>query len=476
MIPEGSVVIVGGGISGLATAYWLTQRGIRPVVLEALRFPGGTMRSRREGEWLIEHGPNSALETTPLLGAMLEGLGIADQRIYASPASDKRYILRNGDLHALPMKPLAFLGSGLWSARGKLRLLQEPFIGRGRKEESVAEFVERRLGREFLDYAINPFVAGVFAGDPATLSVRYAFPKLFALEEEYGGLVKGMIGGARKRRARKETAKDRARMFSFREGMLTFPASIGKILGGDFHAGCTVRSIHRQRNNGRSRTFTVTYEAGGTRKTLEAAAVVLSVPAYAASALVEPFSREAAQRLKNVYYPPVTEVLLGFRKEQFARDLDGFGYLIPEQERRNILGTIWSSSIFPGRAPDGHVALTTFVGGSRQPEMTAKNDDELTECVLRDIHSIMGGNGRPVFTSIVRWDRAIPQYTIGYGSVLQAIDRLEAEEPGLFLCGNYRGGIAVGDCVISGEKTAARVAGHVGGSVHSQVTSQSIGA
>ena len=187
------VVIVGAGISGLTAAYYLARAGVRVVVLDPGDAPGGTMRTVRDGPWLVETGPTSALETTPLFGEMFEGLGITAERLYADPASDRRYILRNARLHPLPMSPGAFLASSLWSVRGKLRLLKEPFVGRARAEETIAEFVTRRLGQEFLDYAINPFVAGVYAGDPSRLSVRAAFPKLYALEERYGGLVRGMV-------------------------------------------------------------------------------------------------------------------------------------------------------------------------------------------------------------------------------------------------------------------------------------------
>ena len=180
------VVVVGAGISGLTAAWWLHKAGVDVIVLEKNPFVGGTMRTIHEDGWLIETGPNSALETTPLFNEMFDGLGILNERLYADERSNKRYILRDGKLHALPMSPQAFLASSLWSIGGKLRLLKEPFVDRAEKEETIAEFVERRLGREFLDYAINPFVAGVYAGNPEELSVRAAFRKLYALEEKYG--------------------------------------------------------------------------------------------------------------------------------------------------------------------------------------------------------------------------------------------------------------------------------------------------
>ncbi|MBI3765618.1 MAG: protoporphyrinogen oxidase, partial [Ignavibacteriales bacterium] len=212
------IVIVGAGISGLCVAHWLKQRGFRVIVMEKDSEVGGTMKTLRDNEWLIETGPNSALETTPLFNQLLDELGITNQRLYANEASATRYVVRDGRLLPLPTSPIAFLTSTIWTLNGKLRLLKEPFIGRAPFEESVADFVRRRLGKEFLDYAINPFVAGVYAGDPEKLSIQSAFPKLYSLESTYGGLMKGAIKSRRERKQRKEFSKDRAKLFSFVDG------------------------------------------------------------------------------------------------------------------------------------------------------------------------------------------------------------------------------------------------------------------
>ena len=449
------LIVIGAGISGLTSAFWAQRAGWDVTVLEAASVPGGTMRTIREKGWLVETGPNSALETTPVFGEMFSLLGIESERLYASAESNKRYVLRDGMLHPIPMSPGGFLATRLWSTRGKLRLLKEPLIGRGSKEETIAEFVERRLGRELLDYGINPFVAGVYAGNPEQLSVRSAFPKLYALEEKYGGLIKGMIKGARERKKRAEVAKDRARMFSFAQGMQRFPEAVASSLGKRIFYGTPVRSIEAQAAIGTGTPRFRVNTTGG--MSVEGDAVVLGVPAYAASELLRPHAPALAALLEKVYYPPVAEVFLGFHRTQCGRPLDGFGYLIPAREKRKILGTIWSSIIFPDRAPADHVALTTFVGGSRQPELLALDDAQLQEVVLGELGKIMNVAGAPVFSRIYRWERAIPQYNIGYQNIVDAIERLEREIPGLFICSNYRGGIAVGDCVMNGKKTAERL-------------------
>jgi oxygen-dependent protoporphyrinogen oxidase len=460
MSKQASVTVIGAGVSGLTVAFWLHRWGHDVTVLEKEPYPGGTMRTIHDDGWLIESGPNSALETTPLFGTMFEALGLIEERAYAAPASNRRYILRNGELHPLPMAPGPFIGSRLWSTRGKLRLLKEPFVGRAEREESIAEFVERRLGREFLDYAINPFVAGVYAGNPEELSVRAAFPKLYALEEKYGGLIKGMVKGARERKQRQETAKDRARMFSFKSGMQSFPDALGRTLGEKLRLGYTVNAIAT--GSPEDTGFQIDLVSGGKIDRRRSDVVVVATPAVPAGSLLRPLSGALADRLERIYYPPVAEVFFGFRTEQIPRKLDGFGYLIPVKERKNILGTIWSSAIFTNRAPDGFAALTTFVGGSRQPEVLQRDDRELKETVLSDLRSILGVRGEPVKEKIIRWEKAIPQYTLGYQELYTEIDRFESSHHGLYICSNYRGGISVGDCVINGEKTARRIQEYLG--------------
>ncbi|MDH4070505.1 MAG: protoporphyrinogen oxidase, partial [Ignavibacteria bacterium] len=404
--------------------------------------------------------PNGALETTPLFGTMFEELGILTDRVYANRLAGKRFILRNGTLHALPTSPGSFLSSRLWSTGGKLRLLKEPFVGRAAEEESIAQFVERRLGREFLDYAINPFVAGVYAGNPEELSVRAAFPKLYNLEERYGGLIRGMVRGRKERKARSDTAKNKAELFSFREGMEEFPRALSSAIGSGIRTGTEVTEVclAGEPRNGKQR-YRIIARDNGSDYTLDAGTVVFAAPAYVAGRLIAGLSPSLSSALDQISYPAVGEVFLGFREDAIGRALDGFGFLVPAKERRSILGTIWSSSLFEGRAPAGHAALTTFVGGSRQPQVLDRNDDDLVRMVVEELQEIMQLNGNPVFTSVTRWPRAIPQYHLGYHAITEAIDAFETCYPGLYICSNYRGGIAVGDCVMSAERTATRILG-----------------
>jgi len=227
------VVVLGAGISGLTTAYLLHKDGYDVTVLEKKNKVGGSIETVTENGLLFDRGPNSALETTPLIAQLVEELDLAEQFVYANKKGNKRYILRNNQLHVLAISPPAFIRSKLFSGKAKLRLLKEPFVGKSQDGyyQSIAEFVTRRLGQEFLDYAINPFVAGVYAGNPEDLSVKSAFPKLYALEEEYGGLIVGTIRSIRKRKKRKEQSKQSAKMISFKDGMKVLPEAITNHLG-----------------------------------------------------------------------------------------------------------------------------------------------------------------------------------------------------------------------------------------------------
>jgi oxygen-dependent protoporphyrinogen oxidase len=458
-----TVAIIGGGVSGLSVAHWLNKQQVDVVVLEKEPEVGGTMKTIRENGFLVETGPNNALETTPLFRELMTDCALQEEFTYTSPAGENRYILRDGRLIALPLNAPAFITSRLFSTSAKLRLLKEPFIGRAEREESVAEFVVRRLGREFLDYAVDPFVAGIFAGQPEALSVRAAFPRLYALEEKYGGLVKGMIGGRRERKQRAEKAKDRAESFSFLNGMQTLPLALARDLRSRVLTDAEVKDIRPENRrggrteNGDTGRFIVEYTCAGRPAAIGADCVVVSIPAHAASPIVRPLSVNASTILDSIRYSPVASIFLGFRAEDVHRSLAGFGFLVPSRERRKILGCLWSSSLFLNRAPDGAAALTTFVGGGRQPELVDLGEDALCDLALSEVKNIMQIEGKHVYLRLTRWRNAIPQYELGHLDKIGALSRLEGEYPGLFFCSNFKGGISVGDCVKSARETTDRV-------------------
>jgi oxygen-dependent protoporphyrinogen oxidase len=456
------VAIIGAGISGLSLAHWLRKQGVEVIVLEKDSDVGGTMKTVRESGYLVETGPNSALETTPLIKELVTDCALESEFQYANPSSKNRYILKNGKLVRLPLSPPAFLGSKLFSLSAKLRLLKEPFIGRAEKEESVAQFVERRLGREFLDYAIDPFVAGIFAGRPEALSVRAAFPKLYALERDYGGLIKGMLGGRKVRKAREEKAKDRAETFSFKNGMQVFPRALAGRPGTRVLVDAQVEAIGHEQpgtppDEDESDRYSVVFRRRGSDFALHARSLVLSVPAYVAATLIRTISPSTSDLLSSIYYPPVASLFAAYRRSDIRGPVDGFGFLVPSRERRQILGSLWSSSLFEGRAPEGTVGMTTFVGGGRQPDLVNRDEKELCDLALTDLENIMQIEGKNVYSRVTRWQKSIPQYEIGYLSIVEALERCERQFPGLYFCSNFKGGISVGDCVKSSFDTAHRI-------------------
>jgi oxygen-dependent protoporphyrinogen oxidase len=454
-----NALVIGAGISGLATAWWLQAAGLDVTVIESESRPGGTIGTIRESGSLIERGPNSTLETSPLIGELLEQTGTAAERIYANPDAKKRFILRGGKLLALPMSPPAFLGTPLLSARAKFGLIRELFVERSAPDadETVAQFVTRRLGSEFLDYAINPFVAGVYAGDPELLSVRAAFPRLFEIEQQYGSLIRGQIKGAKERKRSKEVSKQAAPMLSFRDGMQTLTDGVaGRI--NDLRLATRAVAISRSNQSG----WQVQIEGPGVGmrgpETLDARAVIVATPAAAAARLIRPHAEYAASALEEIPYPPVASVASVYERADVAHALDGFGFLVPKKEQRRILGTIFSSTLFENRAHSRQVLLTTFVGGMRQPELAQLDEAAILSMVQDELVSLLGVRAPALRTWINRWPRAIPQYTLEHLARMASIERAELALPGLFLQANYRGGISVADCIKSSRAMADRVA------------------
>ncbi|MCK5408015.1 MAG: protoporphyrinogen oxidase, partial [Candidatus Krumholzibacteria bacterium] len=367
MRPNRRVAVVGAGISGLATAYWLKNNDRDVTVFESAHRVGGTIVTEESDGFLLDLGPNSALETTQALKDLIRHLGIEDRRAYANEASNNRYVLKRGQLQALPMSPPAFLKTRLFSTRAKFRLLKEPFVApTDGSDISLADLVRYRLGNEILDYAITPFVAGVYAGDPENLSAPAAFPKLYALEQKYGSFIKGAIKGARERKKRGEVAKDRAKLFSFSNGMEILPRALESALGENIRLNASISQVEKKEHQ-----LDLHVAEEGKERVESFDQVVLSVPTDSLAGILKNVAPGLSERVGAVLYPPVAVIFTGFKTEHVARELDGFGFLVPSVERRKILGSIWNSTIFPGRAPEGYVALTTFVGGTRRPDDVA---------------------------------------------------------------------------------------------------------
>ncbi len=404
------VVVLGAGISGLTTAYFLVKNGFDVTVLEKKKEVGGSVETIKEKGFLFDRGPNSGLETTPVLSKIVSDLKLENELVYANKEASKRYILRDNMLHPLPMNPAAFLKTKLFSSKAKTRLFAEPFIGRSKDGyyQSVAEFVKRRLGQEFLDYAINPFVAGVYAGNPEELSVKSSFPKLYELEEKYGGLIIGTIKSIKERRQRAEKSKQSARLFSFVDGLQKLPESISAFLGERLHTFCDVTTVEKT-----ERGYKIFYNNAGHLKEITSDILISAIPSYIAADIFRGWDEKLTDHLGGIYYPPVLVLMLGYNKESVRQSLDGFGFLIPAKERRSFLGAIWSSVIFPNRADDNKAAFTLFVGGARDPEIGNIDKEILIKKVRAEFEKIMGISEEPVYVNYKYWGKSIPQYNIG---------------------------------------------------------------
>jgi protoporphyrinogen/coproporphyrinogen III oxidase len=453
-----SVAIIGGGITGLTAAFRLKQRGIPVTLYEAGDRVGGVIQTVKRDGFLAECGPNSLLETSPLIKDLIRDLNLESARLYSDLRAERRYLVRGGKPVEMPGSPGKFLGTKLFSAGAKARLFAEPFIRRSPAdvEESLGQFVLRRLGQEFLDYAINPFVAGVYAGDPMKLSVKQAFPKLHAIEQRYGSLILGQFLGARERKKREEVSKQSAPKLSFADGLQELTDTLHKELNESVRLRSPVQSI-KQTTDG----WTVT-TGGASTSEHDHSAVLLTSPSYRlADIKLHTNSGHTLTKLGEIEYAPVASLVFGFRREDVAHPLDGFGMLIPEVERFSILGAIFSSSLFPNRAPEGHVTITTYIGGTRAPDLALTSFERQMELALADLNKILSVKGKPVFTNHFAFRKAIPQYNIGFGKYREFMTELEETSPGLFLGGHFRDGISLGDSIVAGHNSAERLAAFV---------------
>jgi oxygen-dependent protoporphyrinogen oxidase len=456
------IVIVGGGVWGLTLASRLEQRApdAEVVVLEERPRPGGAVGTVRRDGFQVEIGPNGFLDNKPFTLELCRDLDLGGQLVAASDsAARNRYLFLGGRLRLLPGSLASFLSSDVLSWRGKLSLLAERFR-RSRPpvgDESVDAFARRRVGREVAQTLADAFVTGIYAGDPRLLSVRAAFPRLAALEQEHGSVLRGL---AQTRRQRTKTsgaerpARPTGRMWSFREGLGLLIERLSERLRRPPLTGVAARAVRRLPGDGPVRWLV----RGEGEDRWEAEAVVLACPAYRQAALLADEDAELATQIEGIPYNRVAVVALGYRAADVPRPLEGFGYLSPQREGRDVLGVQWCSSIFPDRAPPGMVLLRALCGGWNRPDVLDWDDECLLGAVVAELGRSMGVRAAPVFRHVVRWDRAIPQYHLGHLERVAWIEGRLARHPGLYLGGNCYRGVALNDCVEQAGLLAQRVA------------------
>lgn len=455
-------LVVGAGISGLATAYALQKAGIATRVVEAAARPGGVIQSVKRDGYLVECGPQS-FSGNGFISAMCRDLGILEERVLADPKAP-RYVLIAGKLQNVPMGP-GLLASSFLSGGTRTAILRDLF---GKSEspepdESVAGFVRRKFSATLLDRLVGPFVSGIYAGDPEQLSLRAAFPLLYEAEKAAGSITRGVFKVLKQRKTgngtQPEAPKEKATLQTFREGNETLIHAIAKRLAERLTCGTEVTRIEALDSGQEPKAARFRASLRGPRgeETVDTERLILSVPTDAAGRLLEPLDLGFAAQLCAMSYSGVAVVSLGYRRDDVGDSLAGFGFLVPRSSGLSILGTVWNSSLFSGRAPAGEALLTSFVGGATNPAAISKSPEQLASQVHREMSPLLRLRKDPVFTNVTIWQRAIPQYNLGHTARIAAIESLRTRFPGLFFSGNYLNGPAIGACVELALKVADEV-------------------
>lgn len=460
------IAVAGAGLSGLSLCHALqeklaaTGREAKITLFESEDRTGGKVQTIKDDGYLVEWGPNGFLNNKPDTLILCRKLGIDGRLLPSNDAARKRYIYAGGRLHRLPESPVSFLGSGLITWPGKLKLMSEIFVKPAPPDtdQTLAEFAIRRLGPEALEKLIGPMASGVFGGNPDTMSLKSCFPTIHALEQNYGGLFKGMIG---KMREKKKAGADPSQkagpagpggvLTSFEGGLEVLTRALQDSFKGVLLTGCPVTRVEKAEGGG------YVVHAGKLAAPVKANVFVSASPAFAASGFMAGVDTGISSVLDEILYAPMAVITFGTRLENIGIPLDGFGFLVGMKEKRKLLGSLWDSSIFPGRAPAGYGSLRSMVGGARDTVTPALPDGQLLDVVKKELGDIMGLRGEPEFVKLFRHEKAIPQYTVGHSVRLERLDALEKKHQGLFFAGNAFRGVGINDCVREAIAVADKV-------------------
>jgi oxygen-dependent protoporphyrinogen oxidase len=459
------IAVIGGGISGLASAHYLkklaSERGLAVKIdlFEAEARAGGKFDAVKDSGFTVEAGPNGFLDSKPWTLNLVRDLGMQDELLPSDQSAARRFIYSRGKLHELKASPVSFFLGGPLSIRGRLRILAEPLATptpRG-QDTSLAEFARRRLGSEALERLLDPMVSGIFAGDPSRMSLRASFPRIAELEEQYGGLTKAMFSISAERKRAKKRGEEQGIssgpsgpggvLTSFKNGVSQLTDRLAADMGEGFHAGSPVSGLSIADDEFRIDVKGDIFPADG---------IILATPADSASDILNGVAVDSSRILSQIPYSPMAVVGVGYDIKDLKQPPVGFGYLIPGVENRKILGALWTSSIFPGRrSPEGSYLIRVMIGGAKDHETPFLADEDLLETVRREIAATMRLTAEPSFTSVVRWEKAIPLYTVGH---LERVAKAESGLPrGLVLAGNAYRGVGINDCVREAEVAAGKV-------------------
>jgi oxygen-dependent protoporphyrinogen oxidase len=459
MSTQVQALVVGAGISGLTAAYALKKSGIITILFEASSRPGGVIQSIQRDSFLVECGPQS-FNGNASIASVCKDLGLLDQRIFADPKAP-RYVLLNGKLQSVPMGPgllvSPFVGGSTFFA------MLRDLLGSSRPpepDESIADFARRKFTPTFLDRLIGPFVSGVYAGDPEKLSLRAAFPIVHEAETVKASLFRGAIAMRKAHRTKRgEAPLEKPTLQSFRDGNETLVRALAKDLDDQLFCDVEVTAVDAldPSLDATAARFHLTLHTPRGEERIEAERLVLACSPSAAGRILARLNPQFESELTAIESVPIGLVSLGYRTADVAHGLDGFGFLVPRSSGLNVLGTVWNSSLFPGRAPENHALLTSFVGGATNPAIVQKSPEELVSIVHREISSVLSIRNTPVFSNVTIWPQAIPQYNLGHTARLAAVEKLRSAFPGLHFAGNYLRGPAIGACVEQALKIADEI-------------------
>ena len=449
------IVVVGGGISGLAAAHRLIELGHHVTLIEASARLGGTIQTEHRDGFLLERGPDSFISEKPEALQLAKRLGLESQLIQTNEEFRRSFIVRNGRLRAVPegfqllapSRMWPFITSDIFSFGAKARIAMDLFLPRkgtnGTQDESLASFVRRRLGREALERMAQPMVGGIYTADPETLSLRATLPRFLDMEREHRSLILAML---RQSQAQKSgTSGARYSLFlSFDRGMQVLVDELGR-LKADVRLNTRVESLKFDR------TWTIKTNVG---EQFEAESVCLAVPAYIAASLL---NGSVGAKLREIKYASTATINFAYKRSDINHPLNGFGFVVPFIEKRSLIACTFSSVKFSGRAPAGHVLLRAFAGGALQPEIFALDETEMAARVEADLRELLGITGKPLFTEVAKWERSMPQYEVGHLDRINDIENEVSKLPGLTLAGNAYRGAGIPDCIRGGQSAAESI-------------------
>ncbi|MBB5022720.1 protoporphyrinogen oxidase [Desulfurispira natronophila] len=450
------IAVIGGGLSGLSTAYYLhkARPDLRIILYEASTRPGGKIQTLRD-DFTCESGPNGFLDSRTEILELSRELGLEARLLPANADSARRFIFSCGTLHEIQPHPVKFMSSPLLSLKGKLRLAMEAVAPKPQgDDETLEEFGCRKLGREAFERLIDPMASGVYAGDPSRMSVKACFPRIYEMDRQYGSLTKALFAIKKEKRQAGEASSGPAGpgglLTSFKNGLGEIIEALHDQCGATLRLEMPVIAIERDNDKFIVKTSTCAdrYDA-----------VVCATPAWNTASMVAGLHSPLADKLQQIESSPINVIALAFNREELSGgDTHGFGFLVPGKENRQILGCLWSSSIFKYRAPQDAFLVQCMVGGARQHDLASLEDPELVKLVREELKLSMGIEAEPIYSRVFRWSAGIPQYNMGHTQLVEELEALCREEiQGFYLTGNSYRGIAVNDCVVDAQRLAEEI-------------------